>query len=105
MEGGAASISNVAWTCPVESARVRVSPAAQAAVSRPQSRFEGSARQARGRLMAALVGGPVDPTDVAAVIRWSDVQDRASAAAVIVDGLVRDGLVELAEDGMLVLPR
>lgn len=76
-----------------------------AAVSRPQSRFEGSARQARGRLMAALVGGPVDPTDVAAVIHWSDLPDRAAAAAVIVDGLVRDGLVELAEDGMLVLPR
>ena len=31
--------------------------------------------------MAALVGGPVDPTDVAAVIRWSDVPDRAGCGS------------------------
>ncbi len=31
-----------------------------AAVSRPQTRFEGSARQARGRVMAALAAGPVE---------------------------------------------
>ena len=49
-----------------------------AGVSTPQSRFEGSARQARGRVLKALTGGPAP----------------ASAfAADIVDGLVADRLV------------
>lgn len=49
-----------------------------AGVSTPQSRYEGSQRQARGRILAALTGGPAP----------------ASAfAGDIVDGLVRDRLV------------
>lgn len=76
-----------------------------AGVSRPQARFDGSARQARGRLLAALATGPVDPDDVPAVILWSDRADAAVASAAIVEGLAGDGLVERADDGTLVLPR
>jgi A/G-specific adenine glycosylase len=39
-----------------------------AGVSRTQSRFEGSERQARGRLMKALSAGPVRVVDAAAVM-------------------------------------
>ncbi|MGA9278495.1 MAG: A/G-specific adenine glycosylase [Ilumatobacter sp.] len=60
-----------------------------AGVSVTQARFEGSDRQRRGRVMAALNAGP-RPAD--------------SFDAAIVDGLVGDGLVE--RDGDLVhLPR
>jgi A/G-specific adenine glycosylase len=66
-----------------------------AAVPGPQSRFAGSDRQGRGRLVAALRAGPVPGVDVPAVMGWPD--DPARAARVL-DGLVRDGLV-VAEHG------
>ncbi len=40
-----------------------------AGVSRPQSRFEGSERQARGRLLAALTIGPIAAATASAVMR------------------------------------
>jgi A/G-specific adenine glycosylase len=61
-----------------------------AAVSTAQARFEGSARQARGRLLRALHQGPVPEVDVASVVGWSD-RDPAEAVAVG-ESLVRDGL-------------
>lgn len=59
-----------------------------AAVSKGQSKFAGSDREGRGRLVAALKVGPVDLDDAAAVAGWDD-RDRAARA---VDSLVRDGL-------------
>ncbi|HYF45951.1 MAG TPA: A/G-specific adenine glycosylase [Acidimicrobiales bacterium] len=63
-----------------------------AGVSTPQSRFEGSDRQGRGRLVDALRLGPV--ADVATASGWPDDPDRAARVAetLVVDGLaVRDG--------------
>ena len=64
-----------------------------AQVSRPQGRYEGSDRQARGRLMAALTAGPVTVSGVAAVMGVE-----AGRATVLVGGLVADGLVERTGD-------
>lgn len=60
-----------------------------AAVSGRQAPFEGSDRQARGRVLAALAAGPVLVDDAAAVM-----QRPTSEAGGIVAGLVTDGLVE-----------
>ncbi len=76
-----------------------------AAVSRRQARFEGSARQARGRLMAALAAGTVAEAEVGAVVGWSDRDDVDAACASLVDGLVTDGLVERHGAALLRLPR
>mgnify|MGYP001027936146 FL=1 len=59
-----------------------------AGVSGRQARFEGSDRQARGRLMAALVEGSL-PLAAAAEVMGRD----ALAAARLLDGLVADGLI------------
>jgi A/G-specific adenine glycosylase len=61
-----------------------------AAVSRPQSAFAGSTRQARGRVLAALREQPLSRTQLLA--RLGDVGD--DRAAVVIASLVRDGLVE-----------
>lgn len=56
-------------------------------VSTRQAAFEGSERQARGRLMKALGDGPVDRAHVAAIVqRTSDVADR------VVSALIDEGL-------------
>jgi A/G-specific adenine glycosylase len=52
-----------------------------AGVSGRQSRFEGSDRQGRGRLMKALGDGPVHTDSLATVMRWPDQSERASKAA------------------------
>lgn len=56
---------------------------------RRQSRFEGSDRQGRGRLVDALRAGPVAPSDLAAVMGWPDDEPRATrvAATLLADGL------------------
>ncbi len=61
-----------------------------AGVSTPQSTFEGSDRQGRGRLVAALKDGPVDEADAPKIMGWGDDFDRAErvAATLLVDGLV-----------------
>lgn len=59
-------------------------------VSRGQSRFAGSDRQGRGRLVAALRHGPVPVTDAATVMGWAEEPERAAR---VVDGLVTEGLV------------
>ncbi|MDP2293594.1 MAG: A/G-specific adenine glycosylase [Actinomycetota bacterium] len=65
-------------------------------VSRPQARFEGSERQARGRLMKALSNGAVRLTDAPDVMRHA-------AAPQLIDALCREGLVRL-EGEWLLLP-
>ncbi len=68
-----------------------------AGVGRAQSRFEGSDRQGRGRLVEALRAGPVDLEEVATIAGWPDQPERAER---ITARLVADGLVAL-EDGRL----
>ncbi|MDH3680406.1 MAG: A/G-specific adenine glycosylase [Acidimicrobiia bacterium] len=72
-----------------------------AGVSGPQSRFAGSDRQGRGRLVAALRAGPVPVTDLPAVVGWPDDPDRAARVA---HGVVRDGLAVL-DGSTYALPR
>lgn len=66
-----------------------------------QSRFEGSDRQGRGRLLSALRDAPVRPGALAAACGWPQDPDRARRAAL---GLVADGLARRAPDGTLQLP-
>ena len=63
--------------------------AGSAGVSGRQSRFAGSDRQGRGRLVDALRAGPVATADLAAVMGWPSEPARAAvvAATVVVDGL------------------
>jgi len=64
-----------------------------AGVSRPQGRFEGSDRQARGRLMAALVGRAVAIDDVAPVMGREPADALRLVDALVAEGLcVRDDL-------------
>ena len=63
--------------------------AGSAGISGPQSTFEGSDRQGRGRLVDALRAGPVHATQLATVCGWPDDQVRAGRVAA---GLVADGL-------------
>ncbi len=66
-----------------------------------QSRFAGSDRQGRGRLVAALVRGPIGLPALAATAGWPDDPVRAERVALT---LVRDGLAVVGADGMLRLP-
>ncbi len=59
-------------------------------VSGPQSRFVGSDRAGRGRLVKALRHGPMPASDVAGAMGWPDDPQRAAR---VLDGLVADGLV------------
>ncbi len=71
-----------------------------AAVSTGQSRFEGSDRQGRGRLVAALRSGPVAGEDLAAAMGWPDDPPRAQRVA---ETLIGDGLA-VFQDGTWRLP-
>lgn len=62
-----------------------------AGVSRPQGRFEGSERQARGRLMRALTVGPVPLGELARVMDHPAAQRLAAA-------LCAEGLARLSDD-------
>ncbi|WP_419862568.1 A/G-specific adenine glycosylase [Candidatus Poriferisodalis sp.] len=61
-----------------------------AGVSSRQAPFEGSDRQARGRLLAALPGGPL-PTERAAEAMWLE-RDEARAQR-LVEELIDEGLI------------
>jgi A/G-specific adenine glycosylase len=65
-----------------------------------QTRFEGSDRQGRGRLVAALRAGPVAWPRIPVAAGWPDDQERAGrvAAALLAEGLA------VAEAGRLRLP-
>ena len=62
-----------------------------AGVSGRQSRFDGSDRQGRGRLVTALRAGPVAADRLAAVMGWPTDEERARrvAAGLVLDGLAR----------------
>ena len=62
---------------------------ASALTSKPQARFDGSDRQARGRLMRVLAERGVHRRDVSSAMQLSD----AVRAERLLDALVRDGLV------------
>lgn len=75
---------------------------ASAGTSGRQSKFEGSDRQGRGRLIAHLsTETAIDTAAVAAVVGWPGETDRADK---IVRELTAEGLVELV-DGRLRLPQ
>lgn len=64
-----------------------------------QSRFEGSDRQGRGRLLDALRAGALPAEGAAAVTGWQDPERTRR----VIDGLVADGLVA-RHGGVLALP-
>lgn len=79
--------------CPLESRCVHRGcgddPAARSALtSKPQARFEGSDRQARGRLVKRLGEGPVQRRDVARVMQVDDERAQRLLAALVSEGLV-----------------
>jgi A/G-specific adenine glycosylase len=67
-----------------------------AGVSGGQSRFEGSDRQGRGRLVDALRARPVRDEHLALVMGWPDDPERAARVAIT---LVHDGLAS-RDDGL-----
>ncbi len=72
-----------------------------AGISAPQSRFDGSDRQGRGRLVSALRSREVTDNDVAAVMGWPNDPARAAGVA---ETLLGDGLA-VHVDGRWSLPR
>ena len=71
-----------------------------AAVSGRQSRFDGSDRQGRGRLVAALRRGPVPVAELADVMGWPGDPGRVQQVA---KSVVDDGLA-VRSNGRLALP-
>jgi A/G-specific adenine glycosylase len=75
------------------------------AVSRGQSRFEGSFRQGRARLLDAVrLGHPVPVPEWRRACGWADRADGDADAGRAARSLVADGLVQVTGDGALVLP-
>ncbi len=72
-----------------------------AGVSVPQTRFAGSDRQGRGRLIEALRRGPVAPGDLASAVGWEDAPERLDR---VVAALVAEGMVVRTATGALRLP-
>jgi len=66
-----------------------------AGVSGRQSRFEGSDRQGRGRLIKALGLAPVDAAELASAMGWPDRPDRAERVAA---GVVAERLAVFEDD-------
>jgi A/G-specific adenine glycosylase len=66
-----------------------------------QSRFDGSDRQGRGRLVRALALGPIEAARIPIVMGWPE--DPARAARVL-EGLVGDGLAARDASGAYRLP-
>jgi A/G-specific adenine glycosylase len=73
---------------------------ASAGTSKPQARFEGSNRQARGKLMKALIAGGVVRSKAELVMGLVNQRDRAE---VIIESLLADRLI-IDVNGMLQLP-
>jgi A/G-specific adenine glycosylase len=68
-----------------------------AGVSVPQSRFAGSDRQLRGKLLRALAAGPQEPIAIAARVGHQHEPQRVEH---LINTLIKDGLVATA-DGVL----
>ena len=73
---------------------------ASAGASRPQARFEGSDRQARGRAVRALGENQLTRGELRAAMQLGDDTARADA---LIDALVGEGLA-VEQDGLLRLP-
>lgn len=71
--------------------------AGSAGASRPQSRFAGSDRQARGRAMKAVVDGNVTPAEMVAAMELVHDPDRAHR---LIEDLVAEGLLSRG-DGVI----
>lgn len=71
-----------------------------AGISAPQSRFDGSDRQGRGRLVDAMRAGPVAHDALATVMGWPHDPARAARVAATLE---RDGLA-IADDAGYRLP-
>ncbi len=85
-----------------EAGRSEPDPATgSAGVSSRQSRFDGSDRQGRGRLVEAIRSGPVAPESLADAMGWPDDRERAERVAASV---VADGLASVGPDGTYGLP-
>jgi A/G-specific adenine glycosylase len=79
----------VGWCAWAQSGFASPDPAVgSAATARPQSRFSGSDRQGRGRLVDALRRGPLAAGELAAAAGWPEDPCRARTVA---DGLVAEG--------------
>ncbi len=109
MELGATTCTARSWacaTCPLVAfcawaGRAGVDPAiGSAGVSGGQSRFDGSDRQGRGRLVDALRAGSIPAVSLAKVMGWPNDKSRAER---VVATLLADGLV-LLENGVYRLP-
>lgn len=72
-----------------------------AGASTGQSRFDGSDRQGRGRLVAALRTAPVPRAELASAMGWPDDPGRAARVAATV---VADHLARVDDAGTLYLP-
>lgn len=89
------------WCAWAAAGRPEPDPAVgSAGVPGRQSRFEGSDRQGRGRLVDALRDGPVPVAGLAGVMGWPDDAARAERVA---RKLVADGLA-VTDGGVLRLP-
>jgi A/G-specific adenine glycosylase len=66
-----------------------------AATSRPQSRFDGSDRQGRGRLVAALRHGAIERRSVPTAAGWPDDAERSTRVAC---ALVAEGFAHWEDD-------
>lgn len=76
-----------------------------AAVSKGQSKFVGSFREGRARLLDVLrTGVEVSPEQFRAACGWNDRDDGTSDALRAADSLVRDGLAIERNHGALALP-
>jgi A/G-specific adenine glycosylase len=71
-----------------------------ATTARLVQRYEGTDRQARGRLLAVLRDRPGPVAAAELDLAWPDERQRARA----LDGLVADGLVEPLDNGRYRLP-
>lgn len=74
---------------------------ASAGVSAPQSRFDGSDRQGRGKLVRALRSADRIRSDAGSIMGWPEDPERTER---VVAGLLADGMV-IADDEWLRLPR
>lgn len=91
-----------AWCAWARAGRPEPDPAVgSAGVSTGQSRFDGSDRQGRGRLVDALRLGPVAAADLARVMGWPEDPERAARVAAAV---VADRLAQVDLDGWHRLP-
>jgi A/G-specific adenine glycosylase len=73
-----------------------------AGTGRRQSRFSGSDREGRGRLIAALRLGPLGPDEVARAVGWTDEPTRVDR---VVGDLVAEHMVDRSPNGTLQLPQ